>query len=116
MTKILSTTYDSQTAYQVLQLERNEHGFFAGTMFWARLDSLRPILSKNWAPSNFEKENGQIDGTFAHAMERVFSLVPQIEGKDLIGISSKAVNKLKYKTTNIPDWSNVYIGPKPDSD
>lgn len=115
MTDILSSIYSTKVAHKVLQTERNEHGFFAGTMFWARLDGLLPILNRNYTVSKFEKESGQIDATFAHALERVFCLVPQIEKKDIYEIGPRGIKKIDYKTTNIPDWSDVYISPKPET-
>jgi lipopolysaccharide biosynthesis protein len=93
---------------------RRQYGFFAGTMFWARLDAIKPILDRKLKVSRFDSEKGQIDATFAHAIERVFCLVPQIEKKNLYEIGPRGVNKIDYKTTNIPNWSDVYIGPKPD--
>jgi lipopolysaccharide biosynthesis protein len=114
MTDILSGIYSSKTSHRILQVERAEHGFFSGTMFWARLDALSPILRQDYSVTKFEKEQGQIDATFAHAMERVFCLVPQVENKNLYEISPLGVEKIDYKTTNIPDWSEVYIGPKPE--
>jgi predicted HAD superfamily hydrolase len=45
-----------------------------GTMFWARTDALRPILSSGFTIEDFPEESGQKDGTLAHAMERM--LVP----------------------------------------
>jgi hypothetical protein len=83
-------------------------------MFWARLDAIKPILDRKLKVSRFDSEKGQIDATFAHAIERVFCLVPQIEKKNLYEIGPRGVNKIDYKTTNIPNWSDVYIGPKPD--
>lgn len=46
--------------------------FASGTMFWARTAALRPVLDAHLRPSEFEREQGQIDGTLAHALERVF--------------------------------------------
>ena len=48
--------------------------FVAGSMFWVRLAALRPLLDAHMAPWEFEHETGQIDGTMAHAVERIFSL------------------------------------------
>jgi FMN phosphatase YigB (HAD superfamily) len=45
-----------------------------GTMFWARTNAIRPILSARFSFEDFPEESGQNDGTLAHAMERM--LVP----------------------------------------
>jgi Lipopolysaccharide biosynthesis protein len=46
--------------------------FSAGTMFWVRLPALAPLLSGEFYGSEFATEEGQIDGTMAHAVERLF--------------------------------------------
>ncbi len=114
MTKALKAIYhDRQKVNKTLQVDRANYGFFAGTMFWARLDAIRPVISQRFGVNKFVTEAGQIDGTFAHALERVFCLVPEIDGKSMYESGARGVNKVDYKTNNVPDWSDVYIGPKP---
>lgn len=49
-----------------------QHGrFAAGSMFWLRLAAWRPLLDATLDPWRFEAEDGQIDGTMAHAVERL---------------------------------------------
>lgn len=54
--------------------------FVAGSMFWVRLEALRPLLDAHLLNAEFEAEAGQVDGTQAHAVERVFSLASVAAG------------------------------------
>jgi len=56
--------------------------FVAGSMFWVRLSALRPLLDAHLYRSLFEHEAGQVDGTQAHAIERIVSLVVRHAGAD----------------------------------
>ncbi len=58
-----------------LDVEVESAQFSAGSMFWVRLAALRPLLDAHLAPAAFEAEAGQIDGTLAHAVERVLGAV-----------------------------------------
>lgn len=45
--------------------------FAAGSMYWLRLAALRPLLDAHLEEWEFEPEAGQVDGTLAHAIERI---------------------------------------------
>lgn len=48
--------------------------FVAGSMFYASMSCLAPLLDLYLSLEDFEPEKGQIDGTTAHAVERLLTL------------------------------------------
>lgn len=60
--------------------------FVAGTMFWARLEALAPLASLKLTPDVFEPELGQIDGTLAHAVERIIAALAARQGFAVVGV------------------------------
>lgn len=54
--------------------------FIAGSMFWCRLSALTLLIDAPLSDAEFEPEQGQIDGTMAHAVERVVALSAMSSG------------------------------------
>ena len=55
--------------------------FPSGSMFWANSTALKPLLDLNLTLDDFPPENGQIDGTFQHALERSFLYIVEKSGQ-----------------------------------
>jgi lipopolysaccharide biosynthesis protein len=86
----------------------SDYGYFAGTMFWARMDAIASIVRQDFRSGDFEEERGQIDSTLAHGLERAFSLVPEINHRSMYEIGPKGIERIEYQTDKIPEWSLLY--------
>lgn len=53
----------------------SKYPFFGGTMFWCRMDYLSTLLKSGLTPADFDSESGQVDGTTAHAIERILGKI-----------------------------------------
>ena len=63
------------------QIAKYQFQFPAGSMYWLRLAAFLPLLDEAIVSvDEFELEAGQLDGTLAHAMERVIGLLATFNG------------------------------------
>lgn len=62
--------------FGVQNLPDSYFDFPVGSMFWAKVDALRPLLSAQLNWQDFPAEEGQADGTLAHCIERMLGVVP----------------------------------------
>lgn len=104
MTRVMTKLYDAEKAYEVLQVNRRSYGFFGGSMFWARLDAIQKLIASS-SIRHFETERGQIDATYAHALERLFCVVPEVDGKNIYELTEKTCKQRPSESKNIPEWS-----------
>jgi 2-polyprenyl-3-methyl-5-hydroxy-6-metoxy-1,4-benzoquinol methylase/glycosyltransferase involved in cell wall biosynthesis len=54
--------------------------FPAGDMFWFRGSAIKPFIEMKLSAQDFEPEEGQVDATLAHAVERLFPYFASVEG------------------------------------
>ena len=79
-----------------------ELGFFAGTMFWARLDALTPLLTVRVRA--FAREPTPKDGTLAHALERAMSVLPELLGREDYDCDGVRVASRPALAEPLPQW------------
>ncbi len=63
--------------------------FPAGTMFWAKTKCIDEIFKIGLEKEDFPIEEGQVDGTIAHAIERLLGILPEEKGYKTIIVSNK---------------------------
>lgn len=77
--------------------------FPAGSMFWARVDALAPLFDMNLTWQDFPEEEGQTDGTTAHAIERLLGIVPQA-----LNYGSLIIKDSENESTSTFRWDQQY--------
>lgn len=93
----------SEIAMQVgiSNAEISELNFFGGTMFYAKTSAL-VLLHQIIDETRFEAEIGQTDGTYAHAIERVLSVLMNAQGLKMLDTDLKeASSEIEYQFADI---------------
>lgn len=60
----------------------------------------------------FEIELAQTDGTYAHAIERLTSLIPQLDGRTMLAASPAGVSPVPPGSGVVPDWTSTLRAPQ----
>lgn len=63
--------------------------FPSGSMFWARTAALKPLLDLRLETDDFPPELGQLDGTPAHAIERLYYFACERAGFDWVKVARR---------------------------
>jgi glycosyltransferase involved in cell wall biosynthesis len=96
--EIMSLITDKNTVKNILK-SPSRYPFFGGSMYWCRIDFLSPLLNSGITPADFNTERGQVDGTTAHAIERVLGkLLHMISNKKMYIVKKAVVSELPEKS------------------
>ncbi|URQ74231.1 MAG: hypothetical protein NBV76_06665 [Candidatus Ochrobactrum gambitense] len=76
--------------------------FPSGSMFWGRSKAIQPILDMQLAFSDFPEEDGQIDGTLAHGIERALLLIVEKTGHSWVRVTTGRLYKGGGDFENMP--------------
>lgn len=77
--------------------------FPSGSMFWARPKALEPLLRLHLNPSDFPEERGQVAGTTAHAIERLFFVSCEAAGFKWVKIAVPKWHSVKVQIQSVSD-------------
>ena len=58
--------------------------FAAGSIYWIKAQALQVLAALPVTAADFEPEMGQVDGTTAHALERLFGVVLAAAGQRIV--------------------------------
>ncbi|MGR9087590.1 MAG: glycoside hydrolase family 99-like domain-containing protein, partial [Gammaproteobacteria bacterium] len=70
--------------------------FVAGTMFIARIRAIMPLLNLALTDDDFEPEAAQVDGTLAHAIERLFAVSASALGMETVSKNSQVIKNYNF--------------------
>lgn len=66
--------------FDINELPDHYFNFPVGTMFWARTEAIKPLLTKNFKWEDYPEEPLPYDGTLLHAFERLLPFVTEKMG------------------------------------
>lgn len=87
-------------------IDRDKPPIAIGSVFWCKSDAIEPLMSEQWSYEDFPEEPLPDDGSFSHALERIFPYVAQSQGY-LSGIvmttecARTEVSNYRYMTTGM---------------
>ena len=88
------------------KMDRDKPPIAIGSVFWCRPEAIEPLMSEAWLYEDFPEEPLPDDGSFSHALERIFPYVAQSQGY-LSGIVMTTecvrteVSNYRYMTTGM---------------
>jgi lipopolysaccharide biosynthesis protein len=90
---LLVRAYGEKEMKQVMR-DTAMYPYIGGTMFWARVDALDSLTNLQLTPDDFPSEQGQIDGTISHAIERFIGVASKLDKKGMYTIKPGTVSKI----------------------
>ncbi|GAC1553175.1 MAG: hypothetical protein NVS2B5_11400 [Beijerinckiaceae bacterium] len=81
--------------------------FPSGSMFWGRSAAIRKLVDLNLDFADFPREAGQIDGTLAHAIERIVLMVAEASGYEWLKVVRRDLYPVAYTVLRVDSSANI---------
>jgi hypothetical protein len=81
--------------------------FPSGSMFWGRSAAIRKLLDLDLGFADFPVEAGQIDGTPAHAIERIILMVAEASGYEWLKVVRRDLYPIPYTVLAVNSRDDV---------
>lgn len=81
--------------------------FPSGSMFWGKTKAIEQLLNAGFEWEDFPVESGQVDGTMAHAIERMILYIAEFAGFKWIKISTEKNYSPSIEVCNIKDVDEI---------
>ena len=105
------------TKLEITSLDAEYFPYPVGCMFWARTRAIRQLVDGRIGYQDYPPEQGQIDGTIAHAIERVIIHLAQQNGFSFIeGDFERGTFRLKASTLNFNLHRRLVTSPRVENE
>lgn len=110
---ILNWGYDYDIARRLMrragvEIDKNRVlEFPSGSMFWGRSAAFRPLLDLNLQFEDFPDEAGQVDGTIAHAIERIVLMIAESCGFEWLKIVRRDLYPLQATILQVKSAEDI---------
>ena len=81
--------------------------FPSGSMFWGRSEAIRSLLDAGLTYDDFPEESGQVDGTLAHAIERIVLMAVEARGFEWLKVVKRELYPLAKTVLPVRDASDI---------
>lgn len=102
-----------------IEIDGSVLSFPAGSIYWLKPLTLGMLRSMNLHEGMFEIETAQVDGTLAHALERVMGFLPAEAGQDILQTTQLRARKVSPRPAPPKFTSAFYLPqfhPTPEND
>jgi len=112
---ILNWGYDYELARMLMrrlgtEIDKNlVLEFPSGSMFWGRSAAIRPLLDLDLTYDDFPVETGQVDGTIAHAIERIVLMAVETRGFEWLKVVRRDLYPISKTVLSVCDRNDIAL-------
>lgn len=81
--------------------------FPSGSMFWGRSAAFKPLINLDIGFDDFPEEAGQVDGTLAHAIERVLLMAAEAGGYEWLKVARRDLYPMPQTLLTVKSWDDL---------